>query len=119
MEYISHILPSDPIHVCGPTSHVTSSRKPLLVLPIRCELLFFDYPQYFLRLSCDTHFCFFVAVELILSYLLHTQAAFYFLIMLGAVPGTDKYLLDLKLIFSHSVEFTLQKYMTKKGIIRL
>lgn len=39
-----------------------------------------------------------------LSYLLHVQAAFYFLGMPEAVPCTDKCLLDLKLIFPHSIE---------------
>lgn len=53
------ILPSDPAQVCRLTSDVTSSRKPLLVLPVRRDLFSFDGPQYS-HLSYHTlNFCFF------------------------------------------------------------
>ena len=97
LEHASHhpAFQSDPYLQAYLTCHFF--RKPLLVLPIRCNLFFFDYP--FSCFSYDTlKFCSFIAVGFILSYLHHTQTAFYFLATLGALPGTDKYLLDLKLI---------------------
>lgn len=43
------ILPSNRMLIYRLISYVTSSRKPLLLLPIRCYLRFFDHSQY---LSC-------------------------------------------------------------------
>lgn len=111
------ILPSDPAQVCRLTSDVTSSRKPLVVLPVRGDLCSFHCPQYLHLLIAHSTSAFSIAFGLFLSYLLHTRPAFDFLGMPGAVPHTDKYLLDLKLIFSHSREgFTLKKiYDKEKG----
>lgn len=80
-------------------------------------MIYFPLTAHSTRTFLITHStsAFSIAVGLSLSYLLHTPAAFDFLGMPGAVPRTDKYLLDLKLISSHSSEgFTLQKYMAKK-----